>query len=84
MPIVDFAQARTACGPGGQYHQLMKLGFEESKTPYSSGSQSARSWTDLTTIIEQDGDIFVVLWSPETAEHDPDYRELGTFPTREG
>jgi hypothetical protein len=38
---------------------------------------------DLTTIIEKDGDAFVVLWSPETAEHDPDYRELGTFPTRE-
>jgi hypothetical protein len=38
---------------------------------------------DLTTIIEQDGDAFVVLWSPESAEHDPDYRELGTFPTRE-
>ena len=37
---------------------------------------------DLTTVIEPDGDRFVVLWSPETAEHDPDYRELGFFPTR--
>src|ERR1700730_15877439 len=24
----------------------MKLGFEESQTPYSSGSQNARSWTE--------------------------------------
>jgi hypothetical protein len=37
---------------------------------------------DLTEIIEKDGDKFIVLWSPETAEHDPDYRELGAFPTR--
>jgi hypothetical protein len=38
---------------------------------------------DLTTIVETDGDSFVVLWSPETAEHDPEYRELGVFPTQE-
>src|ERR1700694_190627 len=25
---------------------VMKLGFEESQTPYSSGSQSARAWTE--------------------------------------
>jgi hypothetical protein len=37
---------------------------------------------DLTTVIEACGDKFVVLWSPETAEHDADYRELGRFPTR--
>jgi hypothetical protein len=37
---------------------------------------------DLTHVIERRGREFVVLWSPETAEHDPDYRELGTFPTR--
>ena len=37
---------------------------------------------DLTEIIERDGDKFVVLWSPETAEHEPDYRELGTFTSR--
>ena len=24
----------------------MKLGFEESQAPYSSGSQNARSWTE--------------------------------------
>jgi hypothetical protein len=37
---------------------------------------------DLTELIEQDGDKFVVLRSPSSAEHDPDYRELGRFPTR--
>jgi hypothetical protein len=37
---------------------------------------------DLTEVIEHDGGEFVVLWSPETAEHDPAYRELGRFATR--
>lgn len=38
---------------------------------------------DLTELIVQEGDHFVVLRSPETAEDDPDYEELGRFPTRE-
>ncbi|WP_445492689.1 hypothetical protein [Rhodopseudomonas sp. RCAM05734] len=38
---------------------------------------------DLTTLIEQEGSNFVVRWSPETAEHDPDYRVLGYFPTEQ-
>jgi hypothetical protein len=38
---------------------------------------------ELTTLIEEEGKEFVVLWSPETAEHEPDYRELGRFPSRE-
>ena len=37
---------------------------------------------DLTTVIERLGTEFIVLWSPETAEHDAAYRELGRFPTR--
>jgi hypothetical protein len=37
---------------------------------------------DLTNLIEQDASEFVVIRSPDTAEHDPDYRELGRFPTR--
>jgi hypothetical protein len=37
---------------------------------------------DLTEFIEQDGDEFVAIRSSDTAEHDPDYRELGRFPTR--
>jgi hypothetical protein len=42
-------------------------------TPYAS--------EELTTVIEKEGSQFIVLWSPETAEHDPEYRELGRFPT---
>jgi hypothetical protein len=38
---------------------------------------------DLTVIVERDGSEFVVLRSPDTAEHDPDYREVGRFPTHE-
>jgi len=37
---------------------------------------------DLTELVEQEGDKFVVLRSPDTAEHQPDYIELGRFPTR--
>jgi hypothetical protein len=37
---------------------------------------------DLTEVIVKDGTEFVVLWSPETAEHDASYCELGRFPTR--
>jgi len=37
---------------------------------------------DITEFIERDGDEFVVLRSPDTAEDDPDYRELGRFITR--
>ena len=37
---------------------------------------------DLTEVIEQSGGLYVVLWSPEIAEHDPEYRELGAFATR--
>jgi hypothetical protein len=44
-------------------------------TPYDS--------VDLTTLIEEEGKEFIVLRSPETAEHKPDYRELGRFPSRE-
>ena len=44
---------------------------------------SPRDSDELTESIAQDGNEFVVLWSPETAEHDPDYRELGRFRTRQ-
>ena len=37
---------------------------------------------DLTTVIEPEGKTFVVLWSPESAEQEPNYCELGSFPTR--
>jgi hypothetical protein len=38
---------------------------------------------DLTELVEKEGDELVVLRSPETAEHDADYVELGRFPSRE-
>lgn len=38
---------------------------------------------DLTTLINREGPHFIVLCSPEAAEDDPDYRELGRFPTEE-
>ena len=44
-------------------------------TPYDS--------EDLTTVIEQDGTEFVVLRSPETAEHKPAYHEMARFPSHE-
>ena len=37
---------------------------------------------DLTEVIAPDGQEFIALRSPENAEHDPDYEELGRFPTR--
>ena len=47
---------------------------------------SARSITpyeseDLTEVVEKRGDEFIVLRSPETAEHAPDYKEVASFPT---
>jgi hypothetical protein len=36
---------------------------------------------DLTEVSERDGAEFVVLWSPKTAGHEPDYRELARFYT---
>jgi hypothetical protein len=38
---------------------------------------------DLTEVVERRGEEFVVLCSPDTAEHSPDYRELGRFRTEE-
>jgi hypothetical protein len=38
---------------------------------------------NLTTVIEVCGGEFVVLRSPESAGHHPDYHELERFPTRE-
>jgi hypothetical protein len=43
----------------------------------------ARGSDDLTDIIEPCGAEFVVLRSPETAEHKPDYFEVGAFTTLE-
>ena len=37
---------------------------------------------DLTELVAPDGDQFVVLRSPDNAEDDPDYEEVGRFLTR--
>jgi hypothetical protein len=37
---------------------------------------------NLTELVARDGQEFIALRSPDSAEHDPDYRELGRFPTR--
>ena len=38
---------------------------------------------DLTELIVEDGGQFVALRSPDDAEDDPDYEELGRFSTRQ-
>jgi hypothetical protein len=38
---------------------------------------------NLTEILKRDGNEFVAIRSPEWAEHNPEYRELGRFTTRE-
>lgn len=38
---------------------------------------------DLTEVIEQRGNSFVVLRSLQTAEHDPAYEDIAEFRTRE-
>lgn len=38
---------------------------------------------DLTDLVEQDGNEFVALRSPEDAEDNPDYEELGRFSSRD-
>jgi hypothetical protein len=42
---------------------------------------SPTRYDDLTVVIEKEGNEFAVLESPETAEDEPDYRLLATFPT---
>lgn len=37
---------------------------------------------DLTEVVEEDNGEFVVLRSPDTAEHRANYYELGRFLTR--
>jgi hypothetical protein len=37
---------------------------------------------DLTEIISQEDRTFVAYRSPDSAEHFPDYRELGRFKSR--
>jgi hypothetical protein len=48
-----------------------------------AGDITPHTSENLTTLIEKNGNGYIVLWSPETAEHKPDYRELGRFVTKE-
>jgi hypothetical protein len=47
-----------------------------------AGHMSPYESDDLTEVITEKGDEFVVLRSPDTAEHFADYRELGRFAGR--
>jgi hypothetical protein len=47
-------------------------------TCYRCGKDWSDDWSCMC-----DGNEFVALRSPDTAEYDPDYREVGRFPTRE-
>jgi NAD-dependent SIR2 family protein deacetylase len=39
---------------------------------------------DLTIIVDDGADgVFIVLQSPDSAEHDPAYQEVAHFPTKE-
>jgi hypothetical protein len=38
---------------------------------------------DLTTAVAERDGLFIALRSPPTAEHHPDYIELGAFTTRQ-
>ena len=48
---------------------------ERSMSPFNS--------VDLTELVAQEGKEFVAIRSPRSAEHYPDYQELGRFPTRQ-
>lgn len=44
---------------------------------------SPSSSEDLTYIIAEDDNVFLVLFSPETAEYQPDYLEVARYRSKE-
>jgi hypothetical protein len=52
--------------------------------PYC-GARHMQPYTsdDLTFVVEESDGSFVVHRSPHTAEHNPDYVEVGRFPSEE-
>ena len=64
------------------HHAMMVLRWFATNWRLIPESRSRRSIRHRR-LRRQEGQEFVVLWSPETAEHDPEYRELGRFPSRE-
>ena len=52
--------------------------------PYCGARNNApRDAYDLTNVIVEDGDDFIILHSPKTAERNPAYSEIARFPTAE-
>ena len=56
--------------------------FRDSDAPWWAGIRVRflKLWRTLLAL--KDGDQFVAVRSPDSSEHDPDYEELGRFPTR--
>lgn len=52
----------------------------DDECPYCQArNATAIDSVDLTNIVVQENDAFIVLNSPPTAEHHPDYREVARF-----
>lgn len=57
----------------------------DDECPYCEARHiSAEDREDLTYIVAERNGRFVVLYSPDTAEHSPGYIERASFRTREG
>ena len=67
---------------GGEWTDEWSCMCDDDCPHCSARHMSPSESDDLTEVIEPRNGAFVVLWSPETAGHDPDYRELGVFATK--
>ena len=55
----------------------------DDECPYcEAGDMSPFKSEDMTEMVVPDGDEFVVVRSPDSAEDDPEYQEVRRFPTR--
>ncbi len=68
---------------GEEWHDEWSCMCDDECPHCGSRDHSPEDSEDLTEVIVAEDDEFVVLLSPDTAEHDPDYQEIGRFPTRE-
>lgn len=72
------------CGDcGTDWADEWSCGCDDECPNCGSGDWSPVESEDLTEIVEPAGRGFVVLRSPETAEHGPSYVQVAEFPTRE-
>jgi hypothetical protein len=46
-----------------------------------AGDMSPFDSENLTELVAQEGNEFIAIYSPRSAEHKPNYRELGRFKT---